>query len=67
MDITDNQLERIKFNADCAIEDPNSIYADEFFLCLDEIFGKKGDYNTPIQAIAVSVLVGEIMKHRGNK
>ncbi|MGK9174137.1 hypothetical protein KXR87_13030 [Yokenella regensburgei] len=64
MELTDSQLERIKFNADCAIEDPESIYASEFFLCLDEIFGKQGDYQTPVQAVALSALITEIMAHR---
>lgn len=50
-------LANIKFAADEAIKDPESIYAQEFFMLLDETFGKKGDYSTPVQAVAVSQLI----------
>lgn len=55
-------LEIVKFNADCAISDPESIYASEFFLSLDEVFGEKGNYKEPVQAKAVSMLIGEVLR-----
>lgn len=64
MNISNNALEVIKFNADCAIEDPNSIYSTEFFLSLDEVFGTVGDYNEPVQAKAISYLIGEVLRLR---
>lgn len=58
-------LEIVKFNADCAIQDPESIYANEFFLSLDEVFGERGNYSEPVQAKAVSILIGEVFRLRG--
>ncbi|WP_227680676.1 hypothetical protein [Klebsiella quasipneumoniae] len=55
-------LEIVKFNADCALSDPESIYASEFFLSLDEAFGEKGNYIEPVQAKAVSMLIGEVLR-----
>lgn len=60
-------LDIIKFNADCAMENPDSIYANEFFLSLDEIFGEKGNYSLPVQAKAISVLIAEIFRIHGYK
>jgi len=60
-------LDIIKFNADCAMENPDSIYANEFFLSLDEIFGEKGNYSLPVQAKAISVLITEIFRIHGYK
>lgn len=64
MNISNSSLEDIKFNADCAIEDPDSIYSSEFFLTLDEVFGIVGDYDEPVQAKAVSYLIGEVLRLR---
>lgn len=64
MNISNRSLEDIKFNADCAIEDQNSIYSSEFFLSLDEVFGTMGDYDEPIQAKAISYLIGEVLRLR---
>lgn len=64
MNIGNSALEDIKFNADCAIEDQNSIYSSEFFLSLDEVFGTVGDYDEPVQAKAVSYLIGEVIRLR---
>lgn len=64
MNISNKSLEDIKFNADCAIENPDSVYSSEFFLSLDEVFGTMGDYNEPIQAKAVSYLIGEVLRLR---
>jgi len=52
-----DSLKNLKFVADCCIENPDSIYASEFFLLLDEMFGKQGDYSMPVQAVAVSHLL----------
>jgi len=62
MNISYQDLDHIKFAADCSIQDPDSIYAQEFFMLLDETFGKMGDYSTPIQAVAVSYLIGRIFQ-----
>lgn len=62
-----NSLDILKFNADCAISSPGSIYADEFFLTLDEVFGEQGKYSELIQAKAISRLIEEIFKLRGYK
>lgn len=64
MNISSSALEDIKFNADCAIEDQNSIYSSEFFLSLDEVFGTIGDYDEPVQAKAISYLIGEVLRYR---
>lgn len=61
------RLEDIKFNADCAISDPESIYASEFFLSLDEVFGEKGNYKEPVQAKAVSMLIAEVFRLRNHQ
>lgn len=53
-------LSNLKFVADCAIKDPDSIYAQEFFMLLDETFVEQGDYKTPVQAAAVSWLIAKI-------
>lgn len=53
-------LDNLKFAADCAIKDPDSIYAQEFFMLLDETFGKREDYEQPVQAVAVSWLIGRV-------
>ena len=57
----DDELRRhlgnLKIVADEAIADPESIYASEFFLLLDETFGTQGGYNEAVQAIAVSKLI----------
>ncbi|QLO02023.1 hypothetical protein HV141_13285 [Citrobacter freundii] len=58
-------LDTVKFNADCAIQDPESIYTNEFFLSLDEVFGEMGNYSEPVQAKAVSMLIAEIFMLRG--
>ena len=58
-------LDTVKFNADCAIQDPDSIYTNEFFLSLDEVFGEMGNYSEPVQAKAVSMLIAEIFMLRG--
>ena len=58
-------LDTVKFNADCAIQDPESIYANEFFLSLDEVFGERGNYSEPVQAKAVSMLIAEVFRLRG--
>ncbi len=58
-------LDTVKFNADCAIHDPESIYTNEFFLSLDEVFGEMGNYSEPVQAKAVSMLIAEIFMLRG--
>lgn len=58
-------LDTVKFNADCAIQEPESIYADEFFLSLDEVFGERGNYSEPVQAKAVSMLIAEVFRLRG--
>lgn len=58
-------LDTVKFNADCALQDPESIYAQEFFLSLDEVFGERGNYTEPVQAKAVSILIAEIFRLRG--
>lgn len=65
MKISEEQLIDLKFNADCAIDDPESIYGVEFFLCIDELFGKQGNYSEPVQAVAISALAGEIIRLRG--
>lgn len=59
-EITMQFLDNIKFAADCAIKGPDSIYAQEFFMLLDETFGNRGDYKEPVQAVAVSWLVGRL-------
>ena len=59
-----DSLKNLKFVADCCIENPDSIYASEFFLLLDEMFGKQGDYSMPIQAVAVSHLIGQLEAER---
>lgn len=64
MNISNSALEDIKFNADRAIEDQNSIYSSEFFLSLDEVFGTVGDYDEPVQAKAISYLIGEVIRLR---
>ncbi|MDN4131868.1 DUF551 domain-containing protein [Pantoea ananatis] len=53
-------LDNIKFAADCAIKDPDSIYAQEFFMLLDETFGKREDYRQPVQAVALSWLIDRV-------
>lgn len=58
-------LDTVKFNADCALQDPESIYAQEFFMSLDEVFGERGNYTEPVQAKAVSILIAEIFRLRG--
>lgn len=58
-------LDTVKFNADCALQDPESIYALEFFMSLDEVFGERGNYTEPVQAKAVSILIAEIFRLRG--
>lgn len=58
-------LDTVKFNADCALQDPESIYAQEFFMSLDEVFGERGNYTDPVQAKAVSILIAEIFRLRG--
>ena len=58
-------LDTVKFNADCAIQDPESIYTNEFFLSLDEVFGERGNYSEPVQAKAVSMLIAEVFRLRG--
>ena len=58
-------LDTVKFNADCAIQDPESIYTNEFFLSLDEVFGEMGNYSEPVQAKAVSMLIAEVFRLRG--
>lgn len=58
-------LDIVKFNADCAIQDPESIYANEFFLSLDEVFGEIGNYSEPVQAKAVSTLIAEVFRLSG--
>ncbi|MDM3229183.1 MULTISPECIES: hypothetical protein [Citrobacter] len=58
-------LDTVKFNADCAIQDPDSIYTNEFFLSLDEVFGERGNYSEPVQAKAVSMLIAEVFRLRG--
>lgn len=58
-------LDSVKFNADCALQDPESIYAQEFFMSLDEVFGERGNYTEPVQAKAVSILIAEIFRLRG--
>ncbi len=58
-------LDTVKFNADCAIQDPDSIYTNEFFLSLDEVFGERGNYSEPVQAKAVSMLIAEVFSLRG--
>lgn len=60
-----DHLDTVKFNADCAIQDPDSIYANEFFLSLDEVFGERGNYSEPVQAKAVSMLIAEVFRLRG--
>jgi hypothetical protein len=64
-----DSLKNLKFVADCCIENPDSIYASEFFLLLDEMFGKQGDYSMPVQAVAVSRLIGllEAERQRADK
>lgn len=57
-------LDTVKFNADCALQDPESIYAQEFFMSLDEVFGERGNYTEPVQAKAVSILIAEIFRLR---
>lgn len=64
MNVSNSALLDIKFNADCAIQDQNSIYSSEFFLSLDEVFGTAGDYNEPVQAKAISYLIGEALRLR---
>lgn len=59
-----DSLKNLKFVADCCIEKPDSIYASEFFLLLDEMFGKQGDYSMPVQAVAVSHLIGLLKAER---
>lgn len=58
-------LDTVKFNADCALQDPESIYAQEFFMSVDEAFGERGNYTEPVQAKAVSMLIAEIFRLRG--
>lgn len=58
-------LDTVKFNADCALQGPESIYAQEFFMSLDEVFGERGNYTDPVQAKAVSILIAEIFRLRG--
>ncbi|EPJ7088550.1 hypothetical protein NK529_002958 [Citrobacter amalonaticus] len=58
-------LDTVKFNADCALQDPESIYAQEFFMSIDEAFGERGNYTEPVQAKAVSILIAEIFRLRG--
>ena len=58
-------LDTVKFNADCALQDPESIYAQEFFMSLDEVFGERGNYTEPVQAKAVSILIAEIFRLHG--
>ena len=58
-------LDTVKFNADCALQDPESIYANEFFLSLDEVFGEIGNYSEPVQAKAVSALIAEVFRLSG--
>lgn len=58
-------LDTVKFNADCALQDPESIYAQEFFMSLDEAFGERGNYTEPVQAKAVSMLIAEIFRLQG--
>ncbi|NMC25559.1 MAG: hypothetical protein GYA32_17670 [Serratia sp.] len=59
-----DSLKNLKFVADCCIENPDSIYASEFFLLLDEMFCKQGDYSMPVQAVAVSHLIGKLEAER---
>lgn len=58
--ITSEHLSNIKFAADCAIKEPDSIYSQEFFMLLDETFGSKGDYESPTQAVAVAWLINRV-------
>jgi len=64
-----DSLKNLKFVADCCIENPDSIYTSEFFLLLDEMFGKQGDYSMPVQAVAASHLIGllEAERQRADK
>lgn len=59
-----DSLKNLKFVADCCIENPDSIYASEFFLLLDEMFDKQGDYSMPVQAVAVSHLLDQLETER---
>lgn len=58
--INNEHLSNIKFAADCAIKDPDSIYSQEFFMLLDETFGSSGDYESPTQAVAVVWLINRV-------
>lgn len=58
--INNEHLSNIKFAADCAIKDPDSIYSQEFFMLLDETFGSKGDYESPTQAVAAAWLINRV-------